>query len=68
MTELILPTVIESIGADGTAWILSFDGPNPNKGEAIELTKDQCFWLLDKIKNIAPNFLSKTKETFVHPM
>lgn len=67
MTALILPTVIESIGADRTAWLLSFDGPNPNKDEAIELTKDQCFWLLDKIKNSGPNFLSKTKETSVHP-
>lgn len=57
------PLVIESIGTEGTTWMLSFNGPNPDEDDAIELTQDQCFWLLDKIMNIDPNLFYKTKET-----
>ncbi|HFD2155532.1 TPA: hypothetical protein ACF2EP_003780, partial [Acinetobacter baumannii] len=56
------PLVIELIEAEGTVWMLSFNGSNPDENDAIELTKEQCFWLFDKIMNIDPNLFYKTKE------
>lgn len=60
------PIVIERIGETETKWFLSFNGHDPNENDSIELTSEQCFWLLDKIMNIAPNFLHKTKEICLH--
>ena len=60
------PLVIESIGSNGTTWMLSFNGPNPEEEDAIELTQSQCYWLLDKIMNIDPNLFDNAKEKFLH--
>lgn len=60
------PLVIECIEEEKTVWLLSFNGPNPSEEDAIELSQSQCFWLLDKIMNIDPNFVHKTKEICLH--
>ena len=60
------PLVVESIGAEGTTWMLSFNGPNPDEDDAIELTQSQCFWLFDKIMNIDPSLFDSAKEKFLH--
>jgi len=60
------PLVIESIETEGTVWTLSFNGPNPDENDAIELTQEQCFWLLDRIMNIDPNLLDSAKEKYLH--
>ena len=60
------PVVIEQIGEEKTQWLLSFNGHNPNERESIELTSDQCFWLLDKIMSIDPNLLNNAKEKYSH--
>ena len=58
MTEL--PIVIEDVLEDKIEWLLSFSGSNPEKDDCINLTKDQCFWLKDKIMNIDPNLLRQS--------
>lgn len=50
-----LPIVIELHTDAGVKWLLSFGGSNPTDDECIELSKEQCFWLSDKIKSIAPS-------------
>ena len=60
------PVVIESQG-DQLQWFLSFGGYNPDESESIELTQDQCFWLLDKIMNIDPNLFCNAMEIYLHP-
>ena len=55
-----LPVVIEEQGEGKTTWLLSFGGSNPKREECIKLTKDQCFWLHEKIMNIFPSPLSQT--------
>ena len=57
--SIALPVVLEVI-EDEPKWFLSFNGYNPHESEAIELSKDQCFWLLDRITNIVPNCEDKT--------
>ncbi len=58
------PVVIESQG-DQLQWFLSFGGYNPDESESIELTQDQCFWLLDKIMNIDPNLFCNAKAIYL---
>ena len=60
------PIVIEHIDETETKWFLSFNGHNPDENESIELTSEQCFWLLDKIMNIDPNFLNSAKAKYLH--
>ena len=62
------PLVIESIGSNGTTWMLSFNGPNPEEEDAIELTKSQCYWLLDKIMNIDHNPKNHNKISFLEEL
>lgn len=62
------PLVIESIEAEGTVWMLSFNGSNPDENDAIELTKEQCFWLFDKIMNIDHNPKNHNKISFLEEL
>lgn len=62
------PLVIECIEEEKTVWLLSFNGPNPNEEDAIELSQSQCFWLYEKIMNIDPNLLNSAMEEFSHSM
>lgn len=48
-----IPVVIEDHDAGRVRWLLSFGGSNPEEGEFIELTEEQCFWLQDKIRSLA---------------
>lgn len=59
------PLVIESVEETGSKWLISFNGPNPNEGDAVELPKEMCFWLLDKIMNIDPNLFCNAKEKYL---
>ncbi|EPF73809.1 hypothetical protein [Acinetobacter rudis] len=60
------PVVIKHVGEEKTQWFLSFNGHNPSESESIELTSDQCFWLLDKVMSIDPNLLSNAKGKYLH--
>jgi hypothetical protein len=60
------PIVIEVRSEEGTTWLLSFGGSNPQKEECIELPKDQCFWLEKQIMNIPPNLLARTRDLPPH--
>ncbi len=56
------PVVIEVPTKNGTIWLLSFDGSNPQENECIELTEAQCFWLEQKIMNIDPSLFERARE------
>ena len=56
------PVVVEVRTEDGTEWLLSFGGHNPQEDECVELTKRQCFWLRRMIMNIDPKLLERAAD------